>query len=187
MLKYPDTGLMMEDIFFVGIKHSGKTTFASMIASRWNYHFMDSDDLILSSTGERSIRSLFLSIGKEKFMDLERECVESFLKENRSNLILSLGGGASDNENLIKALKQYGKIVYLYRKEELILPVILRDGVPPFLDKDDIEGSFHALFERRNNIYRTISDITIDMGGYGEKKDIADHIEKTLKDNGYGL
>ena len=37
-----------------------------------------------------------------------------------------------------------------------MLPVILRHGVPAFLDPDDLQGSFHALYQRRDAIYREI-------------------------------
>ena len=174
-------------LFFVGIKHSGKTTFASIIASRWNYDFIDSDDLILSETDSNSIRELYVETGKESFMDIEADAVRKYLLRNSNNAIISLGGGASDNDKLINILKEYGKIIYLYRNEQLILPIILKDGIPPFLDRDDISGSFHSLFQRRDNIYRKISDLEIDMCEYGDKRDIADKIEKILKDNGYGL
>jgi shikimate kinase len=37
----------MEKLFFVGIKHSGKTTFAKRMAPRFGYEFSDADNLIL--------------------------------------------------------------------------------------------------------------------------------------------
>lgn len=120
-------------------------------------------------------------------MDIEADAVKKYLLENSNNTIISLGGGASDNDKLINILKEYGRIIYLYRNEQLILPIILKDGIPPFLDRNDISGSFHSLFQRRDNIYKKISDLEIDMGEYGDKYGIADKIEKILKDNGYGL
>lgn len=173
------------NLYFVGIKHSGKTTFARRVADRLTLAFSDADDLILSSISPLSVREYYRDKGKQEFMKAEYEAVSAFIDHTKERVVLSLGGGASDNLPLMEKLKESGEIIYLKRKEEDILPVILRNGIPPFLDKDDVEGSFHALYERRSAIYESYSSLSIDLGEYGDKDKTEEMILSTLKENAY--
>lgn len=176
-----------ESLFFTGIKHSGKTTFAKAIAERWNWKFVDSDDLISGRLNGTSIRDFYKNKGKNYFMALEREAVVSFVENENNPFILSLGGGVSDNTKLMEDLKNTGYIIYLERDEKDILPIILKDGIPPFLDDNNVEDSFHQLYIRRDSIYKEYADLTIFLGSYGDKKEIEDKIDSGLKENGYGV
>lgn len=176
---------LVNNLYFVGIKHSGKTTFASRCAKRLGVVFSDSDDLILERLQGESVRTYYKREGKEAFMEKEKEASLSFIHGQDSPFILSLGGGASDNKDLMDALKNSGKIVYLWRKEEDMLSVILKHGLPAFLDKNDPSSSFHLLYERRDRLYRDVSDITIDLGPYGDKDETEEKIIQILKEKGY--
>ena len=173
-------------LFFTGIKHSGKTTFASMVANSFSMGFEDADQLILNKTKAESIRKFFIENGKDKFMDTELSLCLEYIESN-DNFILSLGGGAADNMPLMNALKENGTIIYLARRESDILPVILKHGIPPFLDKDNPQASFHKIYTQRDAIYREYADLVIELGPYGDKNTTKLKIEKTLKENGYGL
>lgn len=175
----------MENLFFVGIKHSGKTTFARRLGEKLSVLFKDSDDLILSSLNGESIRNYYKKEGKESFMEKEYEGVRTFITTTPSPFILSLGGGASDNLHLMNLLKNSGKVIYLSRDEDDMLPVILKDGIPPFLDSNNPVSSFHQLYTRRHKIYKEFSDLQINLGPYGDKDKTLALIYNTLKENGY--
>ena len=177
---------LKNNLFFVGIKHSGKTTFASRIASRINVESSDSDDLILETLGGESVREYYRREGKEAFMKKEVEAVSSYISSHKkSPFILSLGGGASDNFPLLSLLHENGKIIYLKRNEKDMLEVILKHGIPAFLDKESPEYSFSLLYERRNAIYEKEADLVIDLGPYRDKKETEDFIFSILKENNY--
>ena len=174
------------NLFFVGIKHSGKTTFAKRISSRLSLPSFETDDLILLSLNGESVRDFYKREGKEAFMKKEVEAVSSFISSHHTSpFILSLGGGAADNDPLMSILHENGKIVYLKRNEKDMLGVILKHGVPAFLDKDDPARSFSILYERRNAIYEKQADLTIDLGPYGDKKATEDYIWSFLKEKNY--
>ena len=100
------------NLFFVGIKHSGKTTFAKRISSRLSLPSFDTDDLILLSLNGESVRDFYKREGKEAFMKKEVEAVSSFISSHSASpFILSLGGGAEDNDPLMSILHDNGKIV----------------------------------------------------------------------------
>ena len=177
----------MEKLFFVGIKHSGKTTFAKRIAMRFGYEFSDADGLILEHLDGESIRDFYKREGKDAFMSIEKKAIEEYLESNDKNIVLSLGGGAADNEALMSTLKKSGKIIYLTRKESEILPVILKHGIPAFLDPNNLEGSFHAIYEKRDNIYKLWADSIIDLGTYRDKDETEEALYHKMRNLGYGI
>lgn len=161
----------MIKLFFAGIKHSGKSTFAKLVAESLSISFADSDDLVLKRIHSDSIRSFYKKYGKERFMEEEYNAIKSYKEDNA---VIALGGGVSDNAKLLALIKNEGKLIYLKRDEKDMLPVILEDGIPPFLDKDNPEKSFHDLYTKRDRIYNEHADLIIDLGPYGDK-------DKTLK------
>ncbi len=174
----------MAKLYFTGIKHSGKTTQARLVAQLLQMPHADSDDLVLSMIDSPSVRDFYREHGKDAFMEKEKEAVMAFASANES-FILSLGGGAADNAHLMRFMAQTGRIVYLARAEKDMLPVILKHGIPAFLDPDDLEGSFSRVFAKRDSIYRDMADLTIDLGPYGDREETARMVMMKLKENGY--
>ncbi len=171
---------MKKAIIFSGIKHSGKTIFALRVSKALEVPFFDLDDLILKRTGYESIRKFYIDKGKEEF---QKEELSSYLGLPDSQYVLSLGGGASDNTPLMEEIKRSGNVlIYLRREESLILPVILKDGIPPFLDKNDPVSSFHALYTKRDRIYSSYADKIIDLGEYGDKEEKTHFILNSIKE-----
>ena len=111
----------MAKLYFLGIKHSGKTTQARLAAEMLGKTSVDADDLVLSYLGTDSIRTYYKENGKEAFMLAETEAVKAYVDEY-DNFIMSLGGGASDNPSLIKILKESGSLIYLRRKRMRCFP-----------------------------------------------------------------
>lgn len=140
----------MSHIFLCGIKHSGKTTIGKLLAKRLGRRWYDLDREIERKIGE-PIRTFYRAFGQEAFQQLEVEVLEAIIGEEE--LVISLGGGAADNDPLMKMVKERGTLVYLYLEEAHLLERILLGGIPPFLDEEDVEGSFHRLYERRNRRY----------------------------------
>lgn len=168
-------------LFFVGMKHCGKSTFAPLIAEDAGMTCADSDDLLLMMPDITSVRSFYSAHGQEAFMLRELETVRKYLDEH-SDGVLSLGGGAADNIALMKLIKEKGKIVYLKRNENLLLEKILGNGIPPFLDPSDPQGSFHIIYERRSRIYEEYADIIINLEGYEDIGRTKERIEREIKE-----
>ena len=174
----------MAKLYFLGIKHSGKTTQAKLAASILNKEAVDADDLVLSYLGVDSIRDFYRENGKDAFMKAEREAVGKYIASH-DDFIMSLGGGASDNRALMEELKKSGSLIYLRREESEMLPVILKHGIPAFLAPENLESSFHDVYARRDRAYRNDADLTIDLGHYRDKEETARFLVSELKENGY--
>lgn len=173
-------------IFFLGIKHSGKSTFASLYAKEKGLPHVDSDDLVLQQIRPYTVREYYNIYGKQAFMQLEFECVNSYISGmTASNYVMSLGGGASDNVELMDLIRKNGKLVYLVRREQDVLRVIVETGIPSFLDKNNLEASFHELYSRRDAIYKKNSDAIVDLGPYRDKMETLKTLMEKLGE--YGL
>ncbi len=172
------------NLFFTGMKHSGKTTFARGTAGRFGLQWADADDLILERIAPLSVREFYRERGKDAFMAEEREAVREFV-QSHENYVLSLGGGAADNTDVMELIKSHGKVIYLTRDEDLILERIIKKGLPPFISPDDPKGSFHPIFMRRDAAYRRYMDLEIPLGPYGSKEETLEMIVTRLEEK-YG-
>lgn len=155
----------------------------------WLIHHQDPRELPIDSKSI-SIRSFYRLVGVDRFMEAEAKALEDFIaQENFSKespldtgdsptdqgsdktvslpytpkLIISLGGGACDNEALMDIVSTQGICCYLANQPQVLLKRILKHGVPPFLDPEDVEGSFERLYERRDGIYRSTADFVIQL------------------------
>ena len=167
-------------LFITGVKHSGKSTWARIIAARLGVERADSDELMLAR-GIKSVREFYKSEGPEAFMKAELDAVSSYISSH-DDFVLSLGGGAADNKALMDLIASSGTLVYLQRDEDLLLKRMLTHGIPAFLDADDVEASFHRLFVRRDGIYREYADVIIDLGPYRPVESQEDEVMRRIQE-----
>ncbi len=154
-------------VFLVGIKHSGKSAlgrFASQTIP--NATFYDSDDLILErlTPPNTTLRQYYREAGQTAFMEKEYRAVKELIEQLKGGLvIISLGGGACDNGPLISLMQSVGQIIYLKVDAAPLYKRILKGGIPPFLNQDDPETSFHTLYRQRDAQYRKLSDYVLQL------------------------
>jgi len=101
---------MARPVFLIGYMASGKTTAGRKLARQLGYAFEDTDELIKNMTG-KSIEEIFDTDGEEAFRVLEHSVIRSLT--DRTNTVISTGGGAPcffDNLNL---MQKHGITVYL--------------------------------------------------------------------------
>ncbi len=173
----------MDIIFFCGIKHSGKTSLAKLVAKIMHYACIDNDDLILADRPEFStIRELYKAEGKEAFMAQETSSLKAFLDQKPSKTIISLGGGACDNDRLWPHIGSSGRVVYLKVAQDVLLKRILSGGVPPFLDPLNVERSFAELYAHRDELYGKLSHIVVELPPYADINDTAEFLFSRLSE-----
>lgn len=170
-------------LYFCGIKHSGKTSLGRLVAQQYGYRFVDSDDLVLQDKNAYStIREFYRTEGKDAFMLQEVTSLQAYLDKGEQDVIISLGGGACDNAPLISLMKDTGTVIYLKVEEKILLSRILKGGVPPFLDPDNVEASFASLYTKRDALYRTFADIMVELLPYKDIRDTARYLYSVLSE-----
>ena len=147
-----------ENIVLTGMPGSGKSTIGLLVAKILSRPFADTDKLIIEKAG-MEISDIFSKYGEEYFRTLESEVIAELSK--KTGLVISTGGGAVLKKENIRNLSQNGKIFFLDRPLEQIVPTSDRP-----LSSDEL--SLKKRFEERYDIYKSTCDERIPVDGVPE-------------------
>ncbi len=144
-----------ENIVLIGMPSSGKSTTGKEIAKRLARKFYDTDELIENETG-RKISEIIAAAGEESFRSAEKDTVCEVSK--KTGVVIATGGGVVLKEENVRALSQNGRIYFLDRPVELLLPTKDR---PLTSTKEALLQKF----SERYSIYEQSADVKIDASG----------------------
>lgn len=140
-----------QNIVLIGMPTCGKSTLGKMISNKYGYKCIDTDKLIEEKI-KCKISDYIKTHGEESFRNIETEIIKSISSEN--HVVISTGGGAIlRNENVVN-LKQNGKLFFINRSLELLMPSSDR---PLTSDIDSLKKKFNE----RLPIYKSVCDIEI--------------------------
>ena len=88
-----------ENLVFLGMMGSGKTSIGSYVSKKLNIDFIDIDKEIEKKIG-MTISQIFENKGEKYFREIEELTTLKFLKKNKT--VISLGGGAFLNNKIKK-------------------------------------------------------------------------------------
>jgi len=170
-------------IVLIGFKGCGKSTVGNVLAKKQNVAFADTDTAIEVLHKERKneklrFREIHKKHGADYFKALEAEAVKSILANAKG--IISLGGGTLINLDKPELPPNAAIFVYITVEKEVLFKRIMADGIPAFFSKDNPHASFEEFFEKREPIYRSYADITVDNTD-GTVENVADKIIEKLK------
>jgi len=80
-------------VILIGYRGCGKTTVGRRLADRLWTKFVDTDELVLTAAGGKSVREIFDQHGERYFRDLEVAAVRHAC-QSKEDHVISLGGGA---------------------------------------------------------------------------------------------
>ncbi len=109
-----------ENIVLTGMPGSGKSTVGKLLSKQLSRPFFDSDREIEKKTG-MEISQIFAQKGEKGFRDAEQEVIGE-LARNHTGCIIATGGGAILRDANVDALKQTGRIYFIDRAVEHLLP-----------------------------------------------------------------
>lgn len=159
--KYPDgtldrvfekTYAEKENVVLIGMPASGKTTVGNLLSKALGREIIDTDDMIVEKAG-MPITEIFKKYGEKYFRDLEAECVKE--ASAKSSAVIATGGGVPLREENVNALRQNGKLFFLDRPLEMLIPT---DSRPLSSDRAALEKRYNE----RYGIYCKSCDIRID-------------------------
>ncbi|MBR2024896.1 MAG: shikimate kinase, partial [Clostridia bacterium] len=140
-----------DNIILTGMPSSGKTTVGKVLAQKTGKTFVDTDDEIVKKIG-MDISSYFAKYGETEFRKIESEVIKEISVKN--SLIIATGGGAILNYDNVGRLKQNGKIYFIDRSLENLIPTSDRP----------LSSDINALkkrYEERYPIYNASADVII--------------------------
>ena len=140
----------LQNIVLIGMPGSGKTTIAREIHKLTGKTFVDIDAMIEQESGI-TIPEYFAAYGERSFRQLEADIVKKVAKEKSQ--IIATGGGVVLNNDNIKALRQNGIIVYIFRP----LEELATEGRPLSQGDDCVK----KLFKERSPLYLAAKDLFV--------------------------
>lgn len=157
-----------KSIVFIGMKHSGKSTLAGMLAWEIKTRNIDLDTLIeqeYRSDGLISCRDIYRQHGRDFFQDLECRAAFKLAQQMRESfLVASLGGGTVENECAWQALSGTATVVYIVVPIDVLYARIMKGGLPAFLSSEHPYEDFAELYSRRSSLMEKRSDISVHLG-----------------------
>ncbi len=113
------------NLFLIGLRGTGKTTVARLVAQRLGRDWFDADDEIEARAG-KSIAQIFADEGEASFRDWETRVVADL--SARPPAVLALGGGAILREENRAAIARGGRTVWLTASPETLWQRISADA-----------------------------------------------------------
>ena len=106
-----------ENIVFLGMMGSGKTSIGLLFSKKLNLDFFDIDKCIEKKMGMQ-ISKIFKEKGEKFFRELEEKTTLNILKNNKT--VISLGGGAFMNNKIRNKILLNSKSFWLDLDTKLI-------------------------------------------------------------------
>lgn len=157
-------------LVLIGLRGSGKTTLAPILARKLGYTALDLDDATLRVLGEKSVTDAWHHHGEAGFRTAEAAALRDAL--SKDNLVIACGGGtptAPGATALLSAAQESGKaaIVYLRGTIETLQDRLRKSGVAdrPGLTAADPIGEVPLLFMKRDPLYMSIASCTVAIDG----------------------
>ena len=138
-----------ENLVFLGMMGSGKSSIGSLIAKKLRLDFIDVDKEIEKEFG-MSISKIFETKGENYFRKFEEKITLKILKINST--VISLGGGAFINKVIRKEVLKNHISFWLNWDNEILVNRIKNSKKRP-LALNSTENELIDLIKKRSNIY----------------------------------
>ena len=138
-----------ENLVFLGMMGSGKSSIGSLVAKKLNLEFIDIDKEIEKKLG-MSIKEIFNSKGENYFRELEEKVTLKKLKLNST--VISLGGGAFVNQQIRKEVLKKHISFWLNWNDQMLLNRIRNSAKRPIAYKLS-DDKLIELIKNRSDLY----------------------------------
>ena len=138
-----------ENLVFLGMMGSGKSSIGLLVAKKLKFNFIDIDNEIEKKLGT-SISKIFADKGEVFFRKVEEKLTLKNLKLHSS--VISLGGGAFINENIRKEVLKSHVSFWLNWDNNILLDRIKNSKKRP-LAISSTDNEIINLIKKRSNIY----------------------------------
>ena len=138
-----------ENLIFLGMMGSGKSSIGSLVAKKLQLNFIDIDNEIETELG-LSIKKIFETKGENYFRKFEEKITLKKLK--LKHVVISLGGGAFTNRNIRKEVIKNHLSFWLNWSDEILVNRIKNSKKRPLVSNAS-ENEIIDLIKKRSNIY----------------------------------
>jgi len=148
-----------ENLVFLGMMGSGKSSIGSLVAKKLKFNFVDIDNEIEINT-KKSIKKIFEEEGESYFRKIEEQITLKKLKLNSA--VISLGGGAFINKNIRKEILKKHLSFWLNWDKKILLNRIKNSKKRPLIIKASEDEIFDLIKERSVIYSKALYEINCD-------------------------
>jgi len=138
-----------ENIVFLGMMGSGKSSLGSLISKKLNLDFYDTDNVIEKKTGMK-ISKIFKEKGEIFFRRVEEKISLEILKKD--NIVIALGGGAFLNKKIMEEILKNHLSFWLKWNDKVLIQRIKNSQKRPLAFNLD-DNELTNLIRKRSKIY----------------------------------
>lgn len=147
----------MKTIVLIGMMGSGKTTIGKLLGEKLTLRSIDID-VIIEQNEKRTVSEIFQNEGEKYFRNIERETIKkNFMNKD---LIISLGGGAFEDQLTQELLLKNSTVIYLKTSPNVILERIKNNTNRPLLKNQMTVEKIQSIILQRQKNYE-LANITI--------------------------
>ncbi len=174
------TQLITPNIVLIGMRGSGKTTVAQLLAQKLTLKHLDLDQAMVNRLG-LSTPEIVNKHGWDYFRDQESTIALELSKAE--NTVISTGGGVVLKSKNIKALKENGILIWLRTPAHVLMDRI-EDSAdrPPLTSATTLSEEVEQVLNERRVLYEAAADVIIDTGDLTPEQ-VADKIIVELERN----
>ena len=148
-----------KNIVLTGMPGAGKSTVGNILAKKLGRTFYDTDKLIEARAG-KNIPQIFAEDGEEAFRDIESAVICDV--SDKCGCIIATGGGAILRQKNVNALSENGKVYFIDRPLEALIPT---DDRPLSNNRESITKRYNE----RYSIYCSTADVKISAPNNAEE------------------
>lgn len=146
------------NIVLIGFMGAGKSTISDYLSTMFAMDIVEMDQVI-AEREEMSIPDIFSTYGEEYFRNLETNLLIEL--QQKSNVIISCGGGAALRECNVKEMKKNGRVVLLTASPKTVYERVKDCHDRPILNGKNNETHIAELMETRREKYEAAADIVV--------------------------
>ena len=150
---------MNSNIVLIGFMGTGKSAIANCLSKMLPMETVEMDEVI-AERARMSISDIFAVYGEEYFRNLETNLLVEL--QEKSNVIISCGGGTPLRDNNVAEMKKNGREVLLTAKPETIYERIKNSHDRPLLENNKNISFISKLLEERKAKYEAAADVVIE-------------------------
>lgn len=155
--------MLTRSIVLIGLTGSGKTTIGKRLAKQLDCQFVDTDDVVIATTGS-SVREIFELEGEPAFRAHESKALELILADDVPKVIAAAGGVVLAEQNRLAIQNSGSHVVWLDAEPANLLKRVSIGSHRPLLD-DNPSATLVAMSAERKELYADLADVQVDANG----------------------
>ena len=144
-----------DNIILIGMSGAGKSTLGVLLAKAAGLDFIDTD-ILIQQAEKRMLQDIVDEEGVDRFLSLEERIVSAVRVENT---VIATGGSVVYSDKAMQALKQLGRVVYLYVEYENLVQRITNINTRGIVYRKG--NTLREVYDERMPLYAQYADYTI--------------------------